>query len=544
MKVKKYLFVLVVLLVFSFSLVIVNLPVQAPFPPPYVKVYVSPTVYPFVAPGGRFTIDIIIETSGIPDDSSEGIIGWGAIVCVNPDVLEIGRVKLGTTGYFLWEFANYWLPPDYILQQTIIPPPPEGGCWDISEMIIPPPPGGAGDGYSGLKLFSLDVRSKNDTQSCLIDLKNVEYLSADGVWHPVDVVVDGFYGATPTYMSSVDTVDLANPNGTVWHENYPSYCTNWNLTRWVDNGNGVLGRLDQIGMVKGTGWEYWYYVEAVTTTIHWTFKDGPFAGGLGDAEPSENQLIDSILLDPIGSYWHQIYPEYSRWFKIIAWEDNGDNEFNPSDQFAFVYEDEPGVTYWCHLDDVTTDILLMLDLSSSFGPDLSIEGIVLPYIPIIYALIYPNPPLEFGYQIIATITNLGELDTGSFAVSFSAYLGGWFSWSKRTVFGLGVGETENVSFYFFPENYGNYTLVIEADCDNDVAELDETNNVKKTWVIGTVRGDVDGTGKVDRYDYGILAQAYGRRFEQPPYHPADFDYNGEVDRYDYGVLAQNFGQSV
>ncbi len=113
-----------------------------------------------------------------------------------------------------------------------------------------------------------------------------------------------------------------------------------------------------------------------------------------------------------------------------------------------------------------------------------------------------------------------------------------------TVFGLGVGETENVSFYFFPEDYGTYTLVIEADCYNDVAELDETNNVKTTWVIGTIRGDVDGDGDVDRYDFGYFASAYGRIFEQPPYDPADFDYDGDVDRNDFGTLASNYGKTA
>jgi hypothetical protein len=546
-KVKKYLFILVALLVFSISLVIVNLRVQAPFTTPYVKVYVDqPLGYiPFVAWGGNFRLDIFIEISGIPDNSPQGIVAWGMTVCYNPDVLELMRVRGETAGYLLYDFADGWAYP----YPMIIPPqPPYEGCVAISEAIMSTPPGGAGDPWSGWKLVTLDFRSKNETRPCLIDLKNAEYMTPDGVWHIVDIVVDGFYGATPTYMSSVDTVDLANPNGTLWHENYPSYCTNWNLTRWVDNGNGILGRLDQIGMIKMIGWQYWYYVETVSTTIHWTFKDGPFAALLGDAEPSENQLMNSILLNPIGSCWHQIYPEYSRWFKITAWEDNGDNEFNPSDQFAFEYEDEPGVTYWGHLDDVTTDILLMLDLWSSFGYDLYVEGIVLPYFPLVYHyVIYPNPPLEFGYKINATVRNLGEFDTGSFNVSFTVYLEGQKVpeyGGKKTVYGLMLGERENVSFYFFPEDYGNYTLVIKADCDNDVPETDETNNVKATWVMGTVRGDVDGDGDVDWFDFGEFAQAYGRKFEQPPYHPADFNYDGAVDWFDFGILAQNFGKTV
>jgi hypothetical protein len=198
-KVKKYLFVLVVLLVFSSSLVIGNLLVRAPFPPPYVKFYVNqPLGYiPFVTPGGRVNVDIMIEMSGIPDDSSEGIVGWGMTVCWNPDVLELRRVVTGMFGYLLFDFVG-WLPEYYEPQLNFIPPPPEAGCVDISEVLIPTPPGGAGDSWSGWKLATLQFESKSDTQTCLIDLKNAEYMTPDGTWHAVDIVLDGQYGTSPS----------------------------------------------------------------------------------------------------------------------------------------------------------------------------------------------------------------------------------------------------------------------------------------------------------------------------------------------------------
>jgi len=198
-KVKKYLFVLVVLLVFSFSLVIGNLVVQAPFPPPYVKFYVNqPLGYiPFVTPGGKVNVDIMIEMSGIPDDSSEGIVSWGMTVCVDPDVLELVRVVTGLVGYFLFDFAE-WLPPPMEIQLNVIPPSPGAGCVVISEVLIPTPLGGAGDSWSGLKLATLQFKSKSDTQTCLIDLNNAEYMTPDGTWHAVDIVLDGQYGTSPS----------------------------------------------------------------------------------------------------------------------------------------------------------------------------------------------------------------------------------------------------------------------------------------------------------------------------------------------------------
>jgi hypothetical protein len=198
MKEKKCLLVLTVLFMFLSSLTTISVP--APFPPQYVKFYVNqPLGYiPFVTPGGRFNVDIMIEMSGIVDNSHEGIVGWGMIVCWDPNVLELGRVIGEGLGYLLFDFAGWELPPYYEPQLTFIPPPPEAGCVDISEVLIPTPPGGAGDSWSGWKLVTLQFKSKSDTQHCLIDLKNAEYMTPDGTGHAVDIVLDGHYGTIPS----------------------------------------------------------------------------------------------------------------------------------------------------------------------------------------------------------------------------------------------------------------------------------------------------------------------------------------------------------
>jgi hypothetical protein len=180
------------------------------------------------------------------------------------------------------------------------------------------------------------------------------------------------------------------------------------------------------------------------------------------------------------------------------------------------------------------------------APDLSIEGMVLPYISPV-PLIYPNPDPRFYYMINTTVTNLGTEDAGSFNVSFSVLLNETEVPEydrKKTISGLAQGASETVWFEFGPENYGNYTLFIEADCDNDVPEADETNNVKTTWVIGTVKGDLNGDGDVDWFDFGEFAAIYGRTVEQPPYHSADFNYDGAIDWFDFGTFAANYGKTV
>jgi len=395
-KVKKYLSVIAVLLLFLSGLPTISVP--APFPPPWVQVFVDqPLGYiPSVAPGSKFAIDIMIVTSGFVECSTSSIVGWALDLQVDPDVISINttvqvppfppppadaRVIGSKAGYVMYDFYSP-PPPGYILLDSGEANWTSGYWDDVSEVYVPLPPCGGGFGdymtnvyYGGpAKLVTFEVTSKSDTQGCLIDLINVEFLTPDNVWHPIDIVDDGYYGSPP--------------------------------------------------------------------------------------------------------------------------------------------------------------------------PDLSIEGILLPYLLTYQPLMYPNPPLEFGYEINVTVTNLGIGNADTFTVCFFAYLGGWASLRTMTVFGLGAGETENVSFYFFPEDYGNYTLVIEADFYSQILETDETNNLKTAWVIGTIRGDMNGNGVVDKFDFGDFAYAYGRIFEQPPYDPADLDYDGDVDAYDFGTFAANYGKTT
>jgi len=343
----------------------------------YVKVYVDQFLgyMPGVPVGDSFTVDIVIEVSKVTDYSLEGIVGWGLNFTVDPDVLNITQAIGAASGYFLWNFSDWWWEPYPTLLSSINATEGEA---IVSEQIMPTPSGGAGNPWNGLKLVTLEFTSKSETAHSLIDLINVEYMTPDGIWHPVDEVVDGYYNPPP-------------------------------------------------------------------------------------------------------------------------------------------------------------------------APDLDIEGIVLPYILVYHPVVYPNPPLGSAYEIRATVTNQGTEDGGSFNISFSVYLNETEVpeyGREKTIFGLAQDMNETVLFDFTPNEYGNYTLIIDADCDNDVVELDETNNVKMTWVIGTIQGDIDGDGDVDWFDFGYFADAYGRTFEQPPYHPADFNYDGAVDWYDFGIFAQNYGQNV
>jgi hypothetical protein len=183
---------------------------------------------------------------------------------------------------------------------------------------------------------------------------------------------DGWYSGNIIMSFNGGLLPLGPPPiGSQWHELYPHYSNMYTLSSWIDNGDSDLSASDQIDMTNETGWLYWYHVDVVTTTIHFTFKDPDT--GLGGAEPETPTREWTEITDPVGSRWHQIHGQptpgttdtgYCRMFTITSWIDNGNGVFDSSDQFDFQYDDEyvdpPEVwpTHWAHLDAVTTDIIL------------------------------------------------------------------------------------------------------------------------------------------------------------------------------------------
>jgi len=210
-KVKKYLLAFAVLLMFSSSLALVEVPVKAQ--EPYVKIYVyQPLGYIPPPPGPfpvyAFQIDIYIETSGIVDGSAQSIVGWALDVQVDPSVIDIswGYAYGAQSGYALWWWSRLnGLPYPTLLQGTLDGP---NGYWkDISEQIMPTPgvpPGGAGDNHFATypKLVTLEFDLLSDAY-CKIELLRVEYMTPDGTWHAVDEVIDGDYNQPPQYTLTI-----------------------------------------------------------------------------------------------------------------------------------------------------------------------------------------------------------------------------------------------------------------------------------------------------------------------------------------------------
>jgi PKD repeat protein len=227
MKAKNYLLVLIVLLMFSSSLPMLNVPVKAL--EPYVRVYVyQPLGYiPGVDPG-PFQVDIYIETSGITDNSMQGIVGWAIDIQVDPGVIDLSYAYAygAQRNYTLWQFArNYTYPGPTLLQGWANA---TTGFWDdLAEMIMPAPPGGAGDATTASypKLVTLEFDALSKTAYSRIDLIDVEYMITDGTWHAADEVKDGYYNPPPVHTLTVESTPIDGVDFTVDSASYTTNAT-------------------------------------------------------------------------------------------------------------------------------------------------------------------------------------------------------------------------------------------------------------------------------------------------------------------------------
>jgi len=61
--------------------------------------------------------------------------------------------------------------------------------------------------------------------------------------------------------------------------------------------------------------------------------------------------------------------------------------------------------------------------------------------------------------------------------------------------------------------------------------------------VRAILGDVNGDGKVDIKDVGIVARAFGATPSDPRWNPAaDLNGDGKIDIRDIAIVAANFGK--
>ena len=133
------------------------------------------------------------------------------------------------------------------------------------------------------------------------------------------------------------------PVCTFWTEVWPVYggVTGfpYHIIDWGDNGNGYLDFCDFVMFEAWPG--IWWHVQDYATDIILRWK----------------------MMDPIGSWWHELYPEYSKWYNLTSWEDTGEpfEVPSPGDQIDMT-EEESETEIWYHIDRITITINVTSDI--------------------------------------------------------------------------------------------------------------------------------------------------------------------------------------
>jgi hypothetical protein len=162
--------------------------------------------------------------------------------------------------------------------------------------------------------------------------------------------------------------NLTAPVDTQWHELWPFfYEKEYHLSSWNDTGgDGVLSHCDWVDMYeKPNGAVKPYHVEDVTITLHLTPELNSMpVYGFGQIFLGEPMYIEleggydpAALTDPIGTQWHEIYPNFCTSYNLSDWDDNGNSTLDFCDYILLVEKESGNVTSW-HVKDVAIDILV------------------------------------------------------------------------------------------------------------------------------------------------------------------------------------------
>jgi len=156
--------------------------------------------------------------------------------------------------------------------------------------------------------------------------------------------------------STQGLVNLTTPENTYWHELYPDYCESWNLTNWEDTGEpiGELSLFDQINMTnKDTGETYWGHVDRVTITLSLTSHPEPIQEMHVEFEGDYDL---GVLLEPLGTEWQEIHPNYSRIYFLSALTDSGIMPELDSGDLVGLTDLDTSVETWWHVESVATGL--------------------------------------------------------------------------------------------------------------------------------------------------------------------------------------------
>jgi hypothetical protein len=168
---------------------------------------------------------------------------------------------------------------------------------------------------------------------------------------------------------------------------------NWTLTSWRDNGDGRLSVCDTLDFNEDT--DTLYHVEWLGPTL---VIDRPVQMYL-DYIGFDNQQVNPIT-DPVGTYWHEVFPTYCQTWFCVTWFDNGNGYVDHCDSIV-LQNMNTGDFGGYHVGSVDADMILqMLEVCDCIPGDADGSGNhnLLDATHIINYL-YKNGPAPTPYQI-------------------------------------------------------------------------------------------------------------------------------------------------
>jgi len=133
---------------------------------------------------------------------------------------------------------------------------------------------------------------------------------------------------------------------------------------------------------------------------------------------SEQGLIDPYM-PPIGTIWHELYPEYCNIYNLTSWEDNGDDCLSPCDQIDMTNV-ESGEVKWYHVDRLTITLIV-----TEYELVRAIEFIG-PYSPEIIDMVLHDPVCTYWHEVMPEYSNIyhiiGWEDNGDGELGYCDYI--------------------------------------------------------------------------------------------------------------------------
>ncbi|MBU8932996.1 MAG: dockerin type I repeat-containing protein [candidate division Zixibacteria bacterium] len=150
-----------------------------------------------------------------------------------------------------------------------------------------------------------------------------------------------------------------DPTGTEWMELYPNHGEAWDLERWMDNGDGILGHDDTVLFVDphAKNCFIWKWIWEVTPTLK-------LANGVDTFyfDYQCGNFMVAPLYSPLYTYWYQVWPNIGYRWRVVDWIDNGNGYVDYCDWLVFEVLNGPnaGDLIELHVESYKTDFITQI----------------------------------------------------------------------------------------------------------------------------------------------------------------------------------------